>query len=52
MLRSMSAEDVNEKFRRLAKVVISDEQCEKLLKTARNLDEVRDVSSIVPLLTR
>ncbi len=52
MLRSMSAEDVNEKFRRLAKVVISDEQCEKLLKTARTLDEVRDVSSIVPLLTR
>lgn len=52
MLRSMSAEDVNEKFRRLAKVAVSEQQCEQLLKTARHLDAVRDVSSLVPLLVR
>src|SRR5262249_12947590 len=33
MLREMSAEDVNAKFRRLARVVLSEERCERLLST-------------------
>lgn len=52
MLRSMTAEDVNEKFRRLATVAIVTEQSEQLLTIVRNLDAVRDVSSLVPLLIR
>ncbi|MBI4189465.1 MAG: MmgE/PrpD family protein [Betaproteobacteria bacterium] len=52
MLRAMTAEDVNEKSRRLAAVAVGPEQCERLVTTARNLDAVRDVSSLVPLLTR
>ena len=52
MLRSMTAEDVNEKFRRLATVAVGTEQCERLVTIGRNLDAVRDVSSLVPLLTR
>lgn len=52
MMRSMTAEDVNEKFRRLARVVVSAEQCERLLSVARNLDDVADVTSLAPLLTR
>ena len=51
MLRSMTAEDVNEKVRRLATVAVSAEQCERLINTVRNLDAVRDISSLVPLLT-
>lgn len=52
MMRSMTAEDVNEKSRRLAAVAVGAEQCERLVTTVRNLDAVRDVSSLVPLLTR
>ena len=51
MLRAMTPEDVNEKFRRLATVAVTAEQCEQLLIAARNLDAVRNVSSLVPLLT-
>lgn len=50
-LRSMTVEEVNEKFRQLSSVVVSKEQCEQLVAMVRNLDEVRDVSSLVPLLT-
>jgi hypothetical protein len=39
------------KFRKLAAVVIDAEQSEKLLKLARNLEDVRDVSTLAPLLT-
>ena len=52
MMRSMSAEDVNEKVRRLAAVAVSAEQCERLVALVRSLESVRDVSSLVPLLTR
>jgi 2-methylcitrate dehydratase PrpD len=52
MMRSMTAEDVNEKSRRLAAVAVGAEQCERLLTIVRNLDAVRDISSLVPLLTR
>ena len=51
-LRAMTADDVNDKFRRLATVVVSAEQCERLITTVRNLDAVRDVSTLVPLLSR
>jgi len=51
-LRAMTVDDVNEKFRRLATVVISAEKCEKLLTTVRNLEDVRDISTLTPLLTR
>ncbi len=51
MLRAMTAEDVNEKVRRMTAVAaVAPEQCERLVTTARNLDEVNDVSSLVPLL--
>ena len=52
MLRTMTAEDVDEKVRRLATVVVSTKQCERLVTMVRNLDTVRDVSSLVPLLIR
>ena len=48
----MTVEDVNEKFRRLATVAVSTEQCERLVTLVRNLDAVQDISSLVPLLTR
>ena len=51
MLRSMTAEDLNEKFRRLATVAVGTEQCERLVARVRSLEEVRDISSLVPLLT-
>ncbi len=51
-LRLMTAEEVDEKFRRLATVAISTEQCERLLSMVRNLDSVQNISSLVPLLTR
>ena len=52
MLRSMTVEDVNEKFRRLAMVAVGTEQCEQLVTIVRSLDTLRDVSSLGPLLTR
>jgi 2-methylcitrate dehydratase PrpD len=51
-MREMSAEEVNEKVRRLATVAISAEQCERLIARVRSMDEARDVTSLVPLLTR
>jgi hypothetical protein len=45
MMRSMTAEDVNEKS-------LGAEQCERLVTIVRNLDAVRNISSLVPLLTR
>lgn len=50
MLRAMTAEDVNDKFRHLAAVSISDQKAERLLTMVRNLETVRDVSGVVPLL--
>ena len=50
-LRLMTTEEVDEKFRRLATVTISTAKCERLLSAARNLESVRDVSSLLPLLT-
>jgi 2-methylcitrate dehydratase PrpD len=52
MLRSMTAEEVNDKFRRLATVAIRTDQCERLVTLVRNLDAVRDISILSPLLTR
>ncbi len=51
-LRAMTADDVDQKFRRLATVAVSEEKCERLIKTVRGLEEVRDVSTLVPLLSR
>lgn len=51
-LRTMSAEAVNEKFLGLAAVAVAPEQAERLLTSVRDLDGVRDVSALVPLLTR
>jgi len=52
MLRSMTAEEVNDKFRRLATVAVSTERCEQLVTLVRNLETVRDISFLAPLLTR
>jgi 2-methylcitrate dehydratase PrpD len=52
MMRSMTAEDVNQKFLRLAAVAMGAQQCERLLGIVRDLDSLRDISSLVPLLTR
>jgi 2-methylcitrate dehydratase PrpD len=52
MMRSMSAEDVNQKVLRLAAVAVRAEQCERLVSIVRDLDSLRDISSLVPLLTR
>ena len=51
-LRAMTVEDVNEKVRRLSAVAIGAEQCERLVTSVRDLDAVRDVASLVPLLIR
>jgi 2-methylcitrate dehydratase PrpD len=52
MLRAMTAQDVNDKFRRLASVVLEAATCEQLIDLVRNLDGVRDVSSLAPMLVR
>ena len=50
MLRSMSADDVNEKFRRLAAVAVSAEKCERLIEIVRNLEAVGNIAGLLPLL--
>lgn len=52
MLRSMSAEDVVDKVRRLATVALDAEQSERLITTVQNLDALQDLSTLVPLLVR
>jgi 2-methylcitrate dehydratase PrpD len=51
-LRAMSPEDVDAKFRGLAAIAINPAQAERLLVSARDLENVDDVSTLVPLLTR
>jgi 2-methylcitrate dehydratase PrpD len=51
-LRPMTAEDVDAEFRSLAAVVIEVAQAERLPKAVRNLQDVRDSRTLVPLLTR
>ena len=52
MLRTMTSRDVDEKFRRLASVVIPDEQGERFMAAVHDLDTLRDVSRLAPLLIR
>jgi aconitate decarboxylase len=51
-MREMTADDVNNKVRRLAAVAISAERCERLIAAVRNLDDMRDVACVAPLLVR
>lgn len=52
MLRSVTAQELNEKFRRLASIVISEAQCDRFVSLVRDLDSVSNVSSLIPLLSR
>lgn len=52
MTRAMTSEDVNQKFRRLAAIGIPEPQAEQLLKMARSLDELDDITRLAPLLIR
>jgi len=52
MLRSLTPADVEAKFRQLAAVAIPAEQGERLIDVVHSLDSLRDVSDLVPLLTR
>jgi hypothetical protein len=51
-LHLMTPEEVNAKVRGLAKVVVPPEKAEMLIATVRALEGVRDISTVVPLLTR
>jgi len=49
-LRAMSTQEVNEKFVKLASVALDGLTCERLVHTVRQLDAVRDVTTLVPSL--
>ncbi len=51
-MRAMTPQDVDDKVRKMAAIAIESEQCERLIKTVRALETVRDVSALIPLLTR
>ena len=51
MLRTMKAEDVDEKVRQLGSIAIDARRCEQLIQMVRNLEEVRDISCVAPMLT-
>ena len=48
-LRAMTPEDIDEKFRRLSSVVLDPHRSESLLELVRRLEQVRDVSALLPL---
>jgi 2-methylcitrate dehydratase PrpD len=48
-LRAMTPDDIDEKFRRLSGVVLDTQRSETLLRRVHGLDEVRDVSALLPL---
>jgi 2-methylcitrate dehydratase PrpD len=48
-LRAMTPEDIDDKFRRLSSVVLDAQRGEALLRRVRSLEEVRDVSALLPL---
>jgi len=50
MLRSLTADEVNEKFRKLAGVAVAPRQAEALLDIARNLEDFRDIANLAHLL--
>lgn len=50
-LRPMTAQDLDTKFRALSQAVMDQEQSERLLNRLHRLEEVRDVSALLPLLT-
>jgi 2-methylcitrate dehydratase PrpD len=52
MLRALTPADVAEKFRQLAAVAIRGAQADQLMEAVHRLDTIRDVSCLVPLLTR
>ena len=50
-LGAMTADDVNEKVRRMIAVAgVTPERCARLVTAGRNLEELDDVSDLVPLL--
>jgi len=51
-LRSMTNDDVNKKFLRLANVALPSEKCESLLHISRNLETVKDISKVASLLAK
>jgi len=48
-LRAMTPEDIDEKFRRLSSVVLDPHRGQALLDQVRRLEQVRDVSALLPL---
>ena len=50
MMRAMTADDVNHKFRRLASGVIGAARSEQLLTMARKMEEVDEIRRFAPLL--
>lgn len=48
-LRAMTPDDIDDKFRRLSSVVLDPDRGEALLRRVRSLEEVRDVSALLPL---
>jgi 2-methylcitrate dehydratase PrpD len=49
-LRTMTGEDLDDKFRGLSTVVLDEERSEEILRLVHSLDEVRDVSTLAGLL--
>jgi hypothetical protein len=49
-LRRLTPDDVDEKFATLAATVVSAERCAAIRDTVRELEKVRDVSLLMPLL--
>lgn len=47
-LRSMTPGELDEKFRRLASVAMNDEACERFAAVVKNLEDLGDVSRLVP----
>ena len=45
-------EGLEEKFRRLATVVLREDEAEEFIKAVRNLEGVSDISTLVRLLVR
>lgn len=50
MLRAMTAEDVKEKFRRLATVIFPDDKVGEIIKTVESLDDLGNIATLCKLL--
>lgn len=51
-LRPMEPQDLEKKFLTLAQVVMDEERSQVLLDRLRHLEDIRDVATLLPLLTR